>query len=96
MARWGSRLDRPLVLYQGGFSVDRGIEELVAALDEPALAGSDVTVAFIGYGRLRAWLTGRLPPAPGGSPSSTRSRRASSRSGRSTPTSATSASRRGR
>jgi glycosyltransferase involved in cell wall biosynthesis len=54
--RLGLGPDRPLVLYQGGFSVDRGIEELVAALDEPALAATDVTVAFIGYGRLRAWL----------------------------------------
>jgi glycosyltransferase involved in cell wall biosynthesis len=44
------------VLYQGGFSVDRGIEELVAALDEPPLADSDVTAVFIGYGRLLAWL----------------------------------------
>jgi glycosyltransferase involved in cell wall biosynthesis len=55
-AALGLAADRPLVLYQGGFSVDRGIEELVAALDEPALVGTDVTVAFIGYGRLRSWL----------------------------------------
>jgi glycosyltransferase involved in cell wall biosynthesis len=48
--------ERPLVLYQGGFSVDRGIEELVAALDAPALREVDLGVAFIGYGRLRGWL----------------------------------------
>jgi glycosyltransferase involved in cell wall biosynthesis len=48
--------DRPLVLYQGGFSVDRGLEELVAALETPALAATDVVAVFIGYGRLRAWL----------------------------------------
>jgi glycosyltransferase involved in cell wall biosynthesis len=53
------------VLYQGGFSVDRGIEELVAALDEPPLAGSDVTAAFIGYGRLRAWLDEQAASRPG-------------------------------
>jgi glycosyltransferase involved in cell wall biosynthesis len=57
--------DRALVLYQGGFSVDRGIEELVAALDEPALAGADVTLAFIGYGRLRAWLDRQAAARPG-------------------------------
>jgi glycosyltransferase involved in cell wall biosynthesis len=56
--------DRPLVLYQGGFSVDRGVEELVAAIETPALAGFDVMTVFIGYGRLRSWLdeqAARLP-----------------------------------
>jgi glycosyltransferase involved in cell wall biosynthesis len=48
--------ERPIVLYQGGFSVDRGIEELVAALDTAPLAGRNVVVAFIGYGRLESWL----------------------------------------
>ena len=48
--------DRPLVLYQGGFSVDRGIEELVAALALPPLAEREVVAVFIGYGRLRSWL----------------------------------------
>jgi glycosyltransferase involved in cell wall biosynthesis len=63
--RLGIAADRPLVLYQGGFSVDRGIEELVAALDDPAVAGKDVTVAFIGYGRLRAWLDEQAARRPG-------------------------------
>jgi glycosyltransferase involved in cell wall biosynthesis len=57
--------DRPLVLYQGGFSVDRGIEELVAALDTPALATTDVVAVFIGYGRLRAWLEAQAADRPG-------------------------------
>jgi glycosyltransferase involved in cell wall biosynthesis len=48
--------DRPLVLYQGGFSVDRGIEELVAALTLPPLVEREVVAVFIGYGRLRSWL----------------------------------------
>jgi glycosyltransferase involved in cell wall biosynthesis len=48
--------ERRIILYQGGFSVDRGIEELVAAMDEPALADVDVVAVFIGYGRLRGWL----------------------------------------
>ena len=52
----GIDADRPLVLYQGGFSVDRGIEELVAALDAPVLADRDIVAVFIGYGRLRSWL----------------------------------------
>ena len=52
----GIAADRPIVLYQGGFSVDRGIEELVAALDEVPLAGRDVAAVFIGYGRLETWL----------------------------------------
>jgi glycosyltransferase involved in cell wall biosynthesis len=57
--------DRPLVLYQGGFSVDRGIEELVAALDTPPLAATDVVAVFIGYGRLRAWLDAQAADRPG-------------------------------
>ena len=57
--------DRPLVLYQGGFSVDRGIEELVAAIETPALAGWDVMTVFIGYGRLRAWMDEQAARLPG-------------------------------
>ena len=57
--------DRPLVLYQGGFSVDRGIEELVAALETPALSATAVVAAFIGYGRLRTWLDEQAARLPG-------------------------------
>ena len=49
----GIAAGRPIVLYQGGFSVDRGIEELIAALDEPALRHVDAAVVLLGYGRLR-------------------------------------------
>ena len=56
---------RPLVLYQGGFSVDRGIEELVAALEAPELAAADVAAVFIGYGRLRTWLDAQAARLPG-------------------------------
>jgi glycosyltransferase involved in cell wall biosynthesis len=56
--------DRPIVLYQGGFSVDRGIEELVAALDEAPLAGRDLAVVFIGYGRLEGWLKDQAARRP--------------------------------
>ncbi len=57
--------DRPLVLYQGGFSVDRGIEELVRAIEAPALADLDAVAVFIGYGRLRAWLDEQAVRLPG-------------------------------
>jgi glycosyltransferase involved in cell wall biosynthesis len=64
-ARTGIPAQRSIVLYQGGFSVDRGIEELVAALDSPALARRDVVGVFIGYGRLEAWLKDRAAGQPG-------------------------------
>jgi starch synthase len=57
--------DRPLVLYQGGFSVDRGIEELVAALEMPILVETGVVAVFIGYGRLRPWLDEQAARLPG-------------------------------
>lgn len=57
--------ERRVILYQGGFSVDRGIEELVAALDDPALADLDVAVVCIGYGRLEAWLRAEAARRPG-------------------------------
>lgn len=56
---------RRVILYQGGFSVDRGIEELVAAMDEAPLADADVVAVFIGYGRLRAWLDEQAALRPG-------------------------------
>lgn len=43
---------RAIVLYQGGLSIDRGLEELVAALDEPVLKDRDLAVVLLGYGRL--------------------------------------------
>ncbi len=56
---------RAIVLYQGGFSVDRGIEELVAAMDESPLRELEVAAVFMGYGRLREWLTARAGERPG-------------------------------
>lgn len=47
---------RPIVLYQGGFSVDRGIEELLGAIDEPAMRDLEVATVFMGYGRLQGHL----------------------------------------
>ncbi len=70
----GIAADRPLVLYQGGYSVDRGIEELVSAMDEPSMRAIDAVCAFMGFGRLEGWLRERavahpdrivvLPPVP--------------------------------
>ena len=47
---------RPIVLYQGGFSVDRGVEELVAAATEPRLMELGAAVVFMGYGRLEPFI----------------------------------------
>jgi glycosyltransferase involved in cell wall biosynthesis len=53
------------VLYQGGLSLDRGIEELIAALDEPALAGRDLAVVLLGFGRLRELVVAEAARRPG-------------------------------
>ncbi|MCU0504932.1 MAG: glycosyltransferase [Chloroflexi bacterium] len=67
-ARWEPPADRPtllrdaagipagapIALYHGGFSAHRGIEELAAAILEPA--ASDVHAVALGYGSLRATL----------------------------------------
>lgn len=57
--------ERPVILYQGGYSVDRGIEELVAALDEPVLRDLGAVAVFMGFGRLEAWLRERALADPG-------------------------------
>ena len=57
--------ERPVILYQGGFSVDRGIEELVLALDEPPLRDLGATVVLLGYGRLREHLVEKAARRPG-------------------------------
>jgi glycosyltransferase involved in cell wall biosynthesis len=48
--------ERPVVLYQGGFSVDRGVEELAAAAESDDLRGLDAAVVFMGYGRLQGFV----------------------------------------
>ena len=47
---------RPIVLYQGAFRVDQGIEELVAATDDPAFVATRAMTAFLGFGHLESWL----------------------------------------
>lgn len=57
--------ERPIVLYQGGFSVDRGVEELVAAAGQPALRELEAAVVFMGYGRLQSFLEAAVRAQPG-------------------------------
>jgi glycosyltransferase involved in cell wall biosynthesis len=47
---------RPIVLYQGAFREDQGVEELIAALREPPLREREIAVAFLGFGKLEAAL----------------------------------------
>jgi glycosyltransferase involved in cell wall biosynthesis len=61
----GIEPERPIVLYQGGFSVDRGVEELVAAATEPALKGLGAAVVFMGYGRLEGLIEQAVEEHPG-------------------------------
>ncbi len=56
---------RPIVLYQGGFSVDRGIEELIAALEHESLRALDAAVVLLGYGRLADRLRAEAARRPG-------------------------------
>ena len=55
----------PIVLYQGAFRVDQGIEELVAAIDDPALRATGAVVCFLGFGRLEPWLRSEAERRPG-------------------------------
>ena len=50
----GIEPERPIVLYQGGFSVDRGVEELVAAATQPRLMELGTAIVSMGYGRLES------------------------------------------
>lgn len=61
----GIETERPVVLYQGGFSVDRGVEELVAAATEPRLMELGAAVVFMGYGRLEPFIAEAVAQHPG-------------------------------
>ena len=61
----GIEPERPVVLYQGGFSVDRGVEELVAAATQPALMELGAAVVFMGYGRLEPFIAEAVERHPG-------------------------------
>jgi glycosyltransferase involved in cell wall biosynthesis len=55
---------RDVVIYQGAFRPDQGIDVLLAALREPPLAGRPVTAAFVGFGPLEAELRAESAAAP--------------------------------
>jgi glycosyltransferase involved in cell wall biosynthesis len=55
----------PIVLYQGAFRVDQGIEELVAATDDPAFVASGAVAVFLGFGHLESWLRSEAARRPG-------------------------------
>ena len=62
----GAEPGRPaIVLYQGAFRVDQGIEELVAATDRPELVASGALVVFLGFGHLESWLRVEAARRPG-------------------------------
>jgi glycosyltransferase involved in cell wall biosynthesis len=48
--------ERPVVLFQGGFDILRGLEELVETSGDPRLHERDVAVVFMGFGRLQEYL----------------------------------------
>jgi len=52
----GLASDARLVLYHGGLSPDRGIEQLIAAL---AMLPDDVHLVMLGYGPLESWVRSR-------------------------------------
>ena len=71
----GGSTDAPILLYQGAFREDQGIEELLPALSGAALCDVPLVAVFMGFGRLEARLReaaagaliGRvvvLPPVP--------------------------------
>jgi glycosyltransferase involved in cell wall biosynthesis len=64
-AATGIEPERPIVLYQGGFSVDRGVEELVAAATSTRLMELGAAVVFMGYGRLEATIAEAAAAHPG-------------------------------
>jgi glycosyltransferase involved in cell wall biosynthesis len=64
-AATGIETGRPIVLYQGGFSVDRGVEELIAAAREPKLMELGAAVVFMGYGRLETFIAEAAAAHPG-------------------------------
>jgi glycosyltransferase involved in cell wall biosynthesis len=64
-AATGIEPERPVILYQGGFSVDRGVEELVAAATQPRLMELGAAVVFMGYGRLEPFIAEAVARHPG-------------------------------
>jgi glycosyltransferase involved in cell wall biosynthesis len=61
----GIPADRPIVLYQGAFRADQGIEELLAALDDETLSTVELSAVFLGFGPLEERLRSAASERPG-------------------------------
>jgi glycosyltransferase involved in cell wall biosynthesis len=63
--RLGIPAERRVALYHGGFARQRGLEQFIEAMRQPALF--DATAVFLGYGELRSVLerAGEEPPLRG-------------------------------
>jgi glycosyltransferase involved in cell wall biosynthesis len=60
----GIPADRAILLYQGAFREDQGIEELLPALDAASLRDRPLTTVFMGFGRLEPQLRDAMARAP--------------------------------
>jgi len=61
----GGAANAPILLYQGAFREDQGIEELLEALDGTGLRGVPLVAVFLGFGRLEGRLRAVAADAPG-------------------------------
>ncbi len=59
------RPDAPILLYQGAFREDQGLEELLPALSLRPLRDVPLTAVFLGFGRMEARLRQAAAEAPG-------------------------------
>jgi glycosyltransferase involved in cell wall biosynthesis len=57
--------DAPILLYQGAFREDQGIEELLPALSLPPLRDVPLTAVFLGFGRMEPALLAAAAAEPG-------------------------------
>ena len=57
--------DAPILLYQGAFREDQGIEELLPALSLPPLREVPLTAVFLGFGRMETRLREAAVEMPG-------------------------------
>ena len=56
---------RPIVLHHGQLKPERGIEELLAAAEDPRLRALDLAIVLLGFGRLRPLLEDAARRQPG-------------------------------
>lgn len=64
MVAAGGASDAPILLYQGAFREDQGIEELLDALGQPSLRDVPLVVGFLGFGRMEGRLRAAAVAAP--------------------------------